>query len=58
MVIEIRGDKISTWVNGQVAVSNATQTRTKTGGIGLQRHGTPQYKDKLVEFKEITIQEL
>ena len=58
MVIEIRGDKISTWVNGQVAVSNATQTRTKTGGIGLQRHGTPQYADKLVEFKEITIQEL
>jgi hypothetical protein len=58
MVIEMRGDKISTWVNGQVAVSNATQTRTKTGGIGLQRHGTPQYADKLVEFKEITIQEL
>jgi|SRR6186713_1182855 hypothetical protein len=58
MVIEIRGDKISTWVNGQVAVSNATQTRTKTGGIGLQRHGKPDYKDKVVEFKEITIQEL
>ena len=29
MVIEIRGDKVSTWVNGQVAVSNATQTRTQ-----------------------------
>ena len=58
MVIEVRGDKISTWVNGQVAVSNATQTRSKTGGIGLQRHGKPEFKDKLVEFKEITIQEL
>ena len=58
MVVEVRGDKVSTWVNGQVAVSNATQTRTKTGGIGLQRHGKPDYKDKLVEFKEITIQEL
>jgi len=58
MVIEIRGDKVSTWVNGQVAVSNATQTRTQRGGIGLQRHGTAQFKDKLVEFKEISIQEL
>jgi hypothetical protein len=58
MVIEVRGDRVSTWVNGQVAVSNATQTRTKTGGIGLQRHGTPAYADKLVEFKQIDIQEL
>ena len=58
MVIEVRGDKVSTWVNGQPAVSSATQTRSKRGGIGLQRHGTPQYADKLVEFKEITIQEL
>src|SRR5262245_19566529 len=58
MVVEVRGDKVSTWVNGQVAVSNATQTRTKTGGIGLQRHGTPTYADKLVEFKQIDIQEL
>ena len=58
MVIEVKGDKVSTWVNGQVAVSNATQTRTKTGGIGLQRHGTPAYADKLVEFQQIDIQEL
>ena len=58
MVIEVRGDKVSTWVNGQPAVSNATQTRSKRGGIGLQRHGTPAYADKLVEFKQIDIQEL
>jgi hypothetical protein len=58
MVIEVRGDKVSTWVNGQVAVSNATQSRSQRGGIGLQRHGTPQYRDKLVEFKQIDIQEL
>jgi 3-keto-disaccharide hydrolase len=58
MVIEVRGDKVSTWVNGQPAVSNATQTRTQRGGIGLQRHGTPAYADKLVEFKQIDIQEL
>ena len=31
---------------------------SKTGGIGLQRHGKPEFEDKLVEFKEITIQEL
>ena len=58
MVVEVRGDSISTWVNGQPAVSGATQTRTKRGGIGLQRHGTPKFADKLVEFKEISIQEL
>jgi hypothetical protein len=58
MVVEVRGDKVSTWVNGQVAVSNATQTRSQRGGIGLQRHGTEKYRDKLVEFKEISIQEL
>ena len=58
MVIEVRGDKVSTWVNGQPTVSNATQTRSPKGGIGLQRHGTPTYADKLVEFKQIDIQEL
>ena len=58
MVIEVRGDRVSTWVNGQVAVSNATQARSKRGGIGLQRHGTPAYADKLVEFQQIDIQEL
>ena len=58
MVIEVRGDKVSTWVNGQPAVSSATQTRSPKGGIGLQRHGTPKFADKLVEFKEISIQEL
>ncbi|HXU00329.1 MAG TPA: DUF1080 domain-containing protein [Polyangia bacterium] len=58
MVIEVRGDKVSTWVNGQPAVSSATQARSKRGGIGLQRHGTPAYADKLVEFKQIDIQEL
>ena len=41
MVVEVRGDSVSTWVNGQAAVSGATQTGSKTGGIGLQRHGTP-----------------
>ena len=49
---------MSTWVNGQPAVSNATQNRSHHGGIGLQRHGTPAYADKLVEFKQIDIQEL
>lgn len=58
MVVEVRGDKVSTWVNGQVAVSGATQTRSPRGGIGLQRHGKTEFKDKLVEFKEISIQEL
>ena len=58
MVVEVRGDSISTWVNGQPAVAGATQTRSKRGGIGLQRHGKTEFADKLVEFKEISIQEL
>jgi hypothetical protein len=58
MVVEVRGDNISTWVNGQPAVAGATQTRSKRGGIGLQRHGKAEFADKLVEFKEISIQEL
>src|SRR5688572_27503527 len=58
MVVEVRGDSISTWVNGQPAVAGATQTRSKRGGIGLQRHGKAEFADKLVEFKEISIQEL
>jgi hypothetical protein len=58
VVIEVKGDHISTWVNGQPAVADAVQSRTQRGGIGLQRHGKPDYKDKLVEFKEIVIQEL
>jgi hypothetical protein len=58
MVVEVKGDRISTWVNGQPAVVDAPQSRSQRGGIGLQRHGTPQYRDKLVEFKSIAIQEL
>src|SRR5262249_50071057 len=58
MVVQVKGDRVSTWVNGQPAVVDAPQSRTPRGGIGLQRHGTPAYKDKLVEFKEINIQEL
>jgi hypothetical protein len=58
MVALVKGDRISTWVNGQPAVVDAQQTRTQRGGIGLQRHGTAQYREKLVEFKEIAIQEL
>ena len=58
MVALVKGDRLSTWVNGQPAVVDAPQSKTARGGIGLQRHGTPQYRDKLVEFKEIQIQEL
>jgi hypothetical protein len=54
---KVQGDHVWTWINGQAAADTA-QTRTKKGGIGFQRHGTPKYKDKLVEMKEIFIQEL
>jgi hypothetical protein len=58
MVVEVRGDSISTWVNGQPAVSGATQTRTKRGGIGLQRHGTPKFATSWSSSKRFRFQEL
>lgn len=59
VLIKIQGQQIWTWINGQIALDGATlPERTKTGGIGFQRHGTPQYKDKVVWFKDIEIHEL
>jgi Domain of Unknown Function (DUF1080) len=57
MAIKVQDDQVWTWVNGQLAV-DAVQHRSPRGAIGLQRHGTPQYKDKVVWFKDIVIQEI
>lgn len=57
MKIKVQGERVTTWVNDKLAV-DVTQTRTKKGGIGFQRHGTPEYTDKLVELKDISILEL
>jgi len=57
LMVKVQGDKVWTWVNGKLAV-DATQSRSERGGIGLQRHGTAQYRDKVVEFKEISVQEI
>jgi hypothetical protein len=32
--------------------------RSARGGIGFQRHGTPQYRDKVIEVKSVEIREL
>ena len=59
LVVKLQGQHITTWVNGKVAVNNAElPERSTKGGIGFQRHGTPQFKDKLIEFKDISIKEL
>lgn len=59
VVIRLQGQKIWTWINGQVALDGADlPARSAKGGIGFQRHGTPQYKDTVVEFKDIAIREL
>ena len=59
VVVKIQGQKIWTWVNGKVALDGAElPARTTRGGIGFQRHGTPQYREKVIEFKDIEIQEL
>ena len=55
--IKVQADQVTVWLNDKLAV-DTKQTRTQKGGIGFQRHGTPEYKDKLVELKDISIQEL
>jgi hypothetical protein len=57
MLILVRGDRVKTWVGGKQAV-DARQERSSRGGIGLQRHGTAAYRDKLIEFRRIEIAEL
>ncbi len=57
MKIKVQGEQVAVWLNDKLAV-DVKQTRTKKGGIGFQRHGTPEYKDKLVELKDLMIQEL
>jgi hypothetical protein len=57
MKAKVQGDRVETWVNGQPAASG-TQTKTKRGAIGFQRHGTAKFTDKLIEIKDIYVQEL
>jgi hypothetical protein len=57
MKIQVQGEQITVWINDKQVV-DVKQTRSKKGGIGFQRHGTPEYKDKLVELKDIYVQEL
>jgi hypothetical protein len=54
---KVQGDRVETWVNGQSAASG-TQTKTKRGAIGFQRHGTAKFADKLIEIKDVYVQEL
>jgi eukaryotic-like serine/threonine-protein kinase len=57
MLILVRGDRVKTWVGGKPAV-DARQERSTRGAIGLQRHGTPAYRDKVIEFRRVEIAEL
>lgn len=54
LVIRVEGDRVQTWVNG-VAGVDARQDRSSAGAIGLQRHGGPQYRDKVIELRKIEI---
>jgi len=54
---KVQGDHVTTWVNGQMA-AEGNQTKTKRGAIGFQRHGTPKFADKLVEIKDVYVQEI
>lgn len=59
VTIKLQGQRISTTINGQVALDNAElPARTTRGGIGFQRHGTPKYRDTVIEFKDIELAEL
>jgi hypothetical protein len=55
--VRVEGNRVRTWVNGTPAV-DAVQSRSARGAIGLQRHGGEAYRDKVVEFRDIVIEEL
>jgi hypothetical protein len=54
---KVQGDHVETWINGQPA-AEGTQSKTKRGAIGFQRHGTAKFADKLIEIREVYVQEL
>jgi hypothetical protein len=55
--IKVQGDHVETWVNG-TAAAEGTQTKTRRGAVGFQRHGTAKFADKLIEIKDVYLQEL
>ena len=57
MKVKVQGDHVETWVNGKPA-AQGMQTKTKRGAIGFQRHGTPKFTDKVIEIKDVFVQEL
>jgi hypothetical protein len=57
MKAKVQGDHVQTWVNGQLA-AEGKQTKTKKGAIGFQRHGTAKFADKVIEIKDVYVQEL
>ena len=57
--IKLQGNRIWTWVNGQPAIQgHELPPRAEKGAIGFQRHGTPAYRDKLIEIKDVEIRQL
>ena len=54
---KVQGDHVETWVNGKPA-AEGTQTKTRRGAVGFQRHGTAKFADKLIEIKDVYLQEL
>ena len=59
VLIKLQGQQIWTWINGTVALDGSVlPLRSSRGGIGFQRHGTPKYRDKVIEIKNVEIREL
>ena len=59
VMIKLQGQQIWTWINGVTALDGAAlPARSTRGGIGFQRHGTPKYRDKVIEIKNVEIREL
>jgi hypothetical protein len=59
LVIKLQGQRLWTWVNGEPALDAVElPARSTRGAIGFQRHGGAQYRDKVVEFREVAIREL
>ncbi len=57
LLIIVEGDRVRTWVNGKIG-ADVRQNRSRSGSIGLQRHGTAQYREKVIELRRIEIAEI
>ena len=57
--VKIQGDRIWVKINGTTSLDGfKLPPRAEEGAIGFQRHGGEQYRDKLIEYRNVEIREI